>query len=202
MISYLKGTIIQNDLKSVILDVGGIGYKIYTNTAVLEPIPPKRSGGNKDKTVATTEFWTHLAVRENALDLYGFTTREELNFFELLITVSGIGPKSAMAIMTVASLRNLREAIATGDVTHLTKVSGVGKKSAEKIVLELKDKFVDVSGGEFISGDVDALEALKSLGYSEREAREALKKVSDISDTGEKVENILSTSRKKLREKK
>jgi len=96
-----------------------------------------------------------------------------------------------MAIMTVASLRNLRKAIATGDVTHLTKVSGVGKKSAEKIVLELKDKFVDVSGGEFISGDVDALEALKSLGYSEREAREALKKVSDISDTGEKVKKAL-----------
>ena len=119
MISYLKGALLHQDLKSVILDVSGVGYKVFTNTASI---------GKSEKTCA---FWTHLAVRENALDLYGFKTKEELEFFELLISVSGIGPKSAMGIMTVATLSNLRHAIASGDTSHLTKVSGVGKKNAE-----------------------------------------------------------------------
>ncbi len=182
MIGYLKGTLIHQDLKSIILDVGGIGYKIHTNTAILD--------SHKGKTC---EFWTYLAVRENALDLYGFTKKEEMDFFELLLTVSGIGPKSAMGILGVATIHNLRHAISTGDTQHLIKVSGVGKKNAEKIVLELKDKIEDwnTESGEYMSGDVDALEALKSLGYGEREAREALKKVTDVSDTGEKVKKAL-----------
>ena len=122
MIGHLKGTIMHQDLKSVILDVSGVGYKIYTNTASL------------DKQSKSTEFWTYLAVRENALDLYGFATKEELNFFELMVnSVSGIGPKSAMAIMSVATLANLRNAIITGDTNHLIKVSGVGKKMQRKL---------------------------------------------------------------------
>jgi Holliday junction DNA helicase RuvA len=192
MIGHLKGTIIDQDLKSIILDVSGVGYKVFTNTAILPP--PKRSEGNKSsEATASTEFWTFLAVRENALDLYGFTTKEELHFFELLMTVSGIGPKSAMSILSVASIQNLKHAIANQDISHLTKVSGVGKKNAEKIVLELKDKL----DGEFMSGepsnnsDVDALEALKSLGYGEREVREALKKVKDGKDAGEKIRKAL-----------
>ena len=194
MIKHLQGTIIHEDLKSVVLDVNGVGYKIYTNTASLDSILPKRSEGTDGKARATTvSFWTYLAVRENALDLYGFREKEELEFFELLISVSGIGPKSAMAIMTVATLKNLRHAIATGDTSHLVKVSGVGKKNAEKIVLELKDKLerLPVDKSISISGDLDALEALKSLGYSERESREALKKVSDAKDAGEKVKKAL-----------
>jgi len=182
MIGYLKGTIIHQDLRSVVLDVNDVGYKIYTNTAVLEK--------NLKKPIA---FWTYLAVRENAMDLYGFGTKEELNFFELLLTVSGIGPKSALGILSVATLPNLHHAIATGDISHLTKVSGIGKKNAEKIVIELKDKIENMFGVESgsLSGDVDVLEALKSLGYGEREAREVLKKVSGISDTGEKVKKAL-----------
>ncbi len=194
MIGHLKGVLLAQDLKSVILDVSGVGYKIFTNTASL---PPKHSGGNKSNKASapteTLEFWTYLAVRENALDLYGFTTREELDFFELLISVSGIGPKSALGILSVATLPNLRHAITTGDTGHLTKVSGIGKKNAEKIVIELKDKLVGLSAdmSHSMKGDVDALEALKSLGYGEREAREALKKVVDVSDTGEKVKKAL-----------
>jgi Holliday junction DNA helicase RuvA len=182
MISHLKGTIISQDLKSVVLDVSGVGYKVFTNTALLDKSKKKEE-----------EFWTYLAVRETALDLYGFKTKDELEFFELLLTVSGIGPKSAMAILSVATLQNLRHAISSGDTSHLTKVSGVGKKNAEKIVIELKDKlsgFV-MESGHSISGDLDALEALKSLGYPEREVREALKKVSDTTDTGEKVKKAL-----------
>lgn len=180
MIGYLKGKVIEQDLKSVILDVSGVGYRIFTNTALLD-----------QKTSQTLEFWTYLAVRENALDLYGFTTKEELNFFELLITVSGIGPKSAMGILTVASVTNLRNAISSGDTSHLTKVSGVGKKNAEKIVVELKDKLTGFEGVVSMSGDVDVIEALKSLGYGEREAREALKKVGESKDTSDKIKKAL-----------
>ncbi len=181
MIGHLKGTIIHQDLKSVILDVSGVGYKIYTNV------------GGFSNTKKEMEFWTYLAVRENALDLYGFAKRDELDFFELLITVSGIGPKSAMGILSIATLQNLRHAISTGDISHLTKVSGVGKKNAEKIVMELKDKLegLNLDMTYIISGDVDALEALKSLGFGEREAREALKKVTEAKDTGEKIKKAL-----------
>jgi Holliday junction DNA helicase RuvA len=154
MIGYLKGRVIDQDLKSVILDVSGVGYKIYTNTAQID-----------SKKNEFLEFWTYLAVRENALDLYGFTTKEELGFFELLITVSGIGPKSAMGILTVASVSNLRNAIVSGDTSHLIKVSGVGKKNAEKIVVELKDKLTGFEVGGSVSADVDVIEALKALGY-------------------------------------
>src|SRR3989344_5497408 len=185
MIGHLKGILIHQDLKSVVLDVAGVGYKIHTNTGEVEK--------QKAKGKSETEFWTYMAVRENALDLYGFQKKEELDFFELLLTVSGIGPKSAMNILSVATLQNLRHAISTGDTSHLVKVSGVGKKNAEKIVLELKDKLEILGGdlGQSSSGDVDALEALKSLGYGEREARDVLKKVSDISDTGEKIKKAL-----------
>ncbi len=182
MIGHLKGTVIHQDLKSVILDVNGVGYKIYTNTSILDY--------HKEKTL---EFWTYLAVRENVLDLYGFQTKDEIDFFELLLTVSGIGPKSALGILSIATIQNLKHAISTGDTSHLTKVSGIGKKNAEKIVLELKDKLDGlVFEMEYsTAGDVDALEALKALGYAEKEAREALKKVSEAKDTGDKVKKAL-----------
>jgi Holliday junction DNA helicase RuvA len=175
MIGYLKGAVIREDIKSVVVLVGSLGYKVFTNSPV-----------KKNESV---EFWTYLAVRENALDLYGFRNKEELDFFELLITVSGIGPKSALAILSVATLPNLRHAISTGDTTHLVKVSGVGKKSAEKIVLELKDK---IEGGNvnMHEGDILALDALKSLGYGEREARDALKKV-EGKDAEEKIKKAI-----------
>lgn len=190
MIGHLKGTIIHRDLKSIILDVSGVGYKVFTNTGKVESEKLKV----KSETV---EFWTYMAVRENALDLYGFQSREELSFFELLLTVSGIGPKSAMAILSIATLQNLRHAITTGDVGHLTKVSGIGKKNAEKIVVELKDKIEGLSADmtHSISGDIDALEALKSLGYGEREAREALKKAGGES-TEQKVRSALKNLNK------
>ncbi|MDQ5949224.1 MAG: holliday junction helicase RuvA [Patescibacteria group bacterium] len=182
MIGYLKGIVVHQDIRSVILDVHGVGYKVFTNTTLLDA-----------QTTQPIEFWTYLSVRENALDLYGFQNREELLFFELLISVSGIGPKSALGILSVATLPNLRHAISTGDTSHLTKVSGIGRKNAEKIVLELKDKIGEwtVENSTSASGEIDALEALKSLGYGEREVREALKKVSDISDTGDKIKAVL-----------
>ncbi len=181
MIGHLRGTVIHQDVKSIILDVGGVGYKVFTNTALLPESKPEEMC-----------YWTYLSVRENALDLYGFTKKEELEFFELLLGVSGIGPKSALSILTLASLQSLRHAVQTGDTGHLTKVSGIGKKNAEKIVLELKDKLSHMTetSEAHVHGDVDALLALQSLGYSERDSREALKKAIGET-TEEKVRSAL-----------
>ena len=187
MIGRIEGKIVHRDLRFVIVDVSGIGYKVYGTHSITS----KTGSGEK------ISLWTYLAVRENALDLYGFTTKEELDFFELLISVSGIGPKSALGILNIATIKTLRQAVSSGDTSHLTKVSGIGKKNAEKIVLELKDKLEgleleDGMGSDHIKNEVDVIEALKSLGYSQMEAREALKKVSkDIVATGEKVKQAL-----------
>ncbi|NQV87963.1 MAG: Holliday junction branch migration protein RuvA [Parcubacteria group bacterium] len=187
MIGKIEGKIVHKDLRFVIVDVSGVGYKVYGTHS----ITGKTGSGEK------ISLWTYLAVRENALDLYGFTTKEELDFFELLISVSGIGPKSALGILNIATIKTLRQAVSSGDTSHLTKVSGIGKKNAEKIVLELKDKLEgleseDGVGNSHMKNEVDAIEALKSLGYSQIEAREALKKVSkDIIATGEKVKQAL-----------
>jgi Holliday junction DNA helicase RuvA len=123
--------------------------------------------------------------------LYGFLDRQELEFFEMLINVSGIGPKGALSILSVASIETLKKAIGTGDTIYLTKISGIGKKTAEKIVIELRDKIEVDKTGTSLQGELDALEALKSLGYSQNEAREALKKISPLTDTNTKIREAL-----------
>jgi holliday junction DNA helicase RuvA len=124
-------------------------------------------------------LWTYLAVRENALDLYGFPNETEQYFFEMLLTVSGIGPKSALAILNIADVETLRSAVARGNAGYLTNVSGIGKKTAEKIIIELRDKVGLAAEGtsDAMKGDEEALEAMRSLGYSPGEARDALRKV-------------------------
>ena len=187
MISYLEGKIIHTGDRFVVLQTGGVGYKVFAPSESLQIL--------KKKTGETAGVWTYLAVRENALDLYGFIQKEELDFFELLITVSGIGPKTALGILSVTTIKNLRQAIGTGETAHLTKISGIGKKIADKIVLELRDK-IDFLESEKDTGDMrdesDALEGLKSLGYAEREAREALKKLpKEISRPSERIKQAL-----------
>ncbi len=184
MISQLTGIVDHKDTRFLILNVHGVGYKIYV------------SGDTLEKAVGSEpiRFWTHLVVREDALDLYGFLTQEELQFFDMLISVSGIGPKTALSIINLASIPTLKRAVVSGDSSYLTKVSGVGKKNAEKIVLELKDKLIITHEemDEASSNESDSLEALKSLGYPEREARDALKKVPrDITSTAERVKYVL-----------
>jgi Holliday junction DNA helicase RuvA len=130
-------------------------------------------------------------VREDALDLYGFLSEEELSFFEMLISISGIGPKTALNVLSVSSVSALKKAISTSDVSHLVKVSGIGKKIADKIVLELKDKVEGSDeNGPTLREEVDAIEALKALGYSQKEAREALKEASGKT-TSERIKEAL-----------
>lgn len=187
MISRLTGTVVHIDPKYVILDVNGVGYRVATTVDIVTKL-------GKDKGNVT--LWTYLAVRENAMDLYGFTSLSELNFFELLITISGIGPKTALGILNSASVEALQTAVQTSDTSHLIKISGIGKKVAEKIVLELKDKVDKFTHTEesktSMRGDADALEALKALGYSQNEARDALKELpKDISRTNDKIREAL-----------
>jgi Holliday junction DNA helicase RuvA len=138
-------------------------------------------------------LWTHHAVREDSQTLYGFIDRDERDFFELLISISGIGPKTALGILNVSSVQNIRKAVSTGDTSHLTQVSGVGKKLADKIVLELKGKFgAEESDGVSLRDEVDAIEALKSLGFTQKDAREALKQVdTSHTSTSDRVKKAL-----------
>ncbi len=185
MIAQLTGTVSYLDIKHLILNVNGVGYKVFVTAEDLAGLP-----------IGTeTLVWVHTTVREDAFDLYGFTKLENHDFFELLITVSGIGPRSALGILSATSAENLREAIVSGETSYLTKISGIGKKMAEKIVLELRGKVEDEQGTPKTArgkNDVDALDALRALGYSHKEAREAMEKVpADIKDPAEKVRAAL-----------
>ena len=183
MIGRLEGNISYKDQRFVIVNVGGVGYKIFTGLDILQ----------KMKEGDAVSFWTYLAVRENALDLYGFTDKESLDFFEMLLDVPGIGPKSAMTVLSTAGLETLKSAISSADHGYLTKLSGIGRRTAEKIVLELKDKMgVMTEGSTMMKDESDAIDALKSLGYREREAREALKKVpKEVVGTSQKIKEAL-----------
>lgn len=167
----------------ITLDVGGIGYRV----AVREP-----SSFTLDEEVT---LHTHLAVRENALDLYGFLTQDELGVFEELIKLPKIGPKSAMQILMQADVPLLLKAVSEQDASYLTKMSGIGKKTAEKIVVELKDVFGDGALGTAFKGhttDTDLIDALMALGYTQKDARDALQKLpKDVTDTNERLKLAL-----------
>lgn len=184
MIGYLEGTVRSVRDSWCLVMVAGVGYKVFATKETLARLPV-------DTPIA---FWTHQAVREDALDLYGFVDEAELRFFELLLSVSGIGPKSALGILDIATVETLQNAVVAGNAGYLTNVSGIGKKTAEKIVLELKDKLGKDSTltGAAFAGDVEALEAMRALGYSASEAREALRAVSpDITKGTERLREAL-----------
>jgi len=140
MISYLKGNIIYKNNNYLILDVVGVGYSIYLSEKLLQEV--------KINSAAT--FYIHQHVREDALDLYGFKNVEDLELFGMLLSVSGIGPKSALGVLSVASSQEVIQSIARGDSVLLTKVSGIGQKTAERLVLELKSKIIKFPPGDVL----------------------------------------------------
>jgi len=190
MISTIKGKIEYSKGNYVVIDVNGIGYKIFTTPYIIGKI------AGKDEV----KFFIHTYVREDTLALYGFLAIEELEMFELLISISGIGPKAGLGILTVATPKTIKTAILNEDSSILTKVSGVGKKTAERVILELKNKIADISVGDKEEAviDSDAIEALVSMGYSVTEAREALKAVpKDLKDVGQRIKHALKNLGKK-----
>lgn len=189
MIAYLNGQIkskaasLKKDA-SVVLEVNGVGYKV----AVLPTQIVELNVGDE------LELFIYTQVAETALALYGFKTPEELKFFELLITINGIGPKGAMDILTKAKVEDIKASVETGDYNMLAQVSGIGPKTADKVVSGLKNKLGSLevsSSGEVVATPFsEALEALVSLGYQAGQAREALKQV-EATDVGEQVREAL-----------
>ena len=194
MITLLEGTIEFKAEKFIVLNVNGVGYRVFCGPDTLQKIPEKFDGVNP-ATPRKIKLWTHHHVREDSQELYGFLHYPELELFELLIGISGIGPKGALGVMAIAPVDTLKKAIASGDTSYLTRVSGIGRKTAEKVVLELKEKLagrgVSVSAPE-LKDEADALDALVALGYSQREARDALAAVpQDITSIEKRVREAL-----------
>lgn len=186
MIGQISGYLSYLSEKYAIVEAGGVGYKLFINQDVFKTL--------KGQEGAAFTFWTHLVVKEDALDLYGFITKGELDFFELLIGVSGVGPKSALAILSLAPSETLAQAVLTNDLAYLTQVSGIGRKMAEKIILELRDKLAHIKIGEegHLTEESEAMLALEALGYSNRDAREALRKLPiEVTETSEKIKLAL-----------
>lgn len=193
MISYLKGKIIHKGNGIIILENNNIGYKVFLGEEFFNSI-----FFNEER-----EIFIYQQIKEDANDLYGFRNFSDLELFELLISVSGVGPKSALGILNLAGGADIKEAILSGDSASLTKVSGIGKKTAERLVLELKTKVAKLDGGKellnsTVSFGADEIDALISLGYSLVEARSALKEVDPkIKDSSERVRAALKMMRVK-----
>lgn len=198
MYAYVKGRLIETDEDNVVVEVGGIGYNIKMAADGISYLP---SIGSEVK------LYTYTSVREDAIWLYGFLTREELSMFKLLITVSGIGPKGAQAVLSAISTDDLRYAIYTGDVKKIAKAPGIGAKTAQRIVLDLKDKvsFDDVLGTESLKpreaeaygeNRKEAIEALTALGYAPSDAAKVINAVPDADKMD--VEQLLKAALKQL----
>lgn len=187
MIAYLNGQILAKSNNYVILGVDNIGYRLFIGESL----------GSELKVNDQREFYISHQVREDASDLYAFRNIVELELFELLLSVSGVGPKSALGVLSIASVDDIKEAVVRGDVVLLTKVTGIGKKTAERVVLELKNKLAKslnngLSFSDLPSGLSDELDALMALGYSLPNARAALQDLDpSLSDSGERVKAAL-----------
>ncbi len=184
MYAYLKGTVADKGLNELVLDVQGVGYLLSVSMTTLQDAPPAGE---------SMKVYTYLSVREDAMELYGFSSREEKAMFLKLLSISGIGPKLALAILGSMPLRDLSLAIVTGDVTALSRAPGVGKKTAQRIALELKEKVSEADFGSApthhtaftpVQEDAatEALAALQALGYTAAEAAKAISQVRGQSD--------------------
>ena len=196
MYEYIKGKYIGINKDYVIVENSGIGYKIFTSGATMSSMP---------KNGEEIMLYLEQIVREDFIGLYGFDSKEELEMFKLLLTVSGVGPKAALSLLSISRVNNLKYAIMIGDEKHICRGVGIGKKTAARIILEIKDKLkpdelldssveIDAQDNENVMALSEALSALIALGYSEKEAESVLKKI----DKNDSVENIIKNALKAL----
>lgn len=190
MIGYLKGTVIETDSETLILNVSGVGYLVHANTSVVQKADE-------------IEFFIYTHVREDQFNLYGFPTKKELVIFKILISVKGVGPKVAMGILSNLSVEKLAQAVLLNDPKVIQEVPGIGKKGAERIVLEIKGKIEDLgysAAGEKqktstnnIEGTLkkEVLGALQNLGYNRQEAEDRLDLVIQSYSGEMKVEDLI-----------
>ena len=189
MYAYLNGKVAEKGQNSLVVDVNGVGYLLSVSMNTLQETPPIGE---------SMKVYTYFSVREDAMELFGFASMEEKNMFVRLLAVSGVGPKVALSILGSMPLRDLTLAIVTGDVTSLSRAPGVGKKTAQRIALELKDKveqsdldYAPASGAAFTPVQEDAaqeaLAALQALGYTAAEAAKAISQVRGQSDSANEL---------------
>jgi Holliday junction DNA helicase RuvA len=190
MYATIEGTIAYVRDNYAVIENQGIGYKIFLGQYSLGKI------AGRDRI----RLFTHTYVREDTLALYGFLERSELEMFELLLSVSGIGPKAALGILSIADPKTIRSAILQKDSAILTRVSGIGKKTAARVIIDLGNKIQSVAqdDGEAATIDMEVVDALVAMGYSIFEAREAIKRIPEnIRETGEKIKAALKSISKK-----
>lgn len=204
MFYYLKGALVHLENGLAVIDVGGVGYKLTVSGTTYDAMPPNRSVA----TPPTVCLYTHMAVREDDVELFGFATQEELASFKLLISVSGIGPKAAMSILTLLSPEKFALAVCTEDKKTIAKANGIGPKTAARVILELKDKLmketdlsspIAASPAASTAGAArgklsEAVDALVVLGYSRAEASGILKDL----DPSLELEDLIRAALKKL----
>ena len=194
MIALIEGTVYEKTVNEVLLMTGGgVAYRLLCSMNTIASVP---SSGHE------CTLYTHLIIRDDSMELFGFVSREEKDLFLDLVGVSGVGPKSAIGILGSLPLPDLRLAILTGDVGMLSRAQGIGKKTAQRISLELKDKLskdalsMDSAPGTYAASDIDspaqdmlseAILALKTLGYSPVEAADAIKNVKDQAETSDEL---------------
>ena len=192
MYYYIKGTLVQKSDNYIVVDANGVGYMIYTS---LNSMQNAGEGGKK------ITIYTYLHVREDVMDLFGFTTIEEKNMFMQLISVSGVGPKAALSILSVTTPAKFAVAVITNDVKTNTKASGVGPKMAQRVILELKDKMKtdeleidleDESDDILSDNRSEAISALVVLGYSSNDAQKAVKGIDGTLSVEEIIKKALA----------
>lgn len=187
MIARLEGTVASVSLKSAVVDIHGVGYRVFATPQTLAALD----------VGASTILHTHHHQREDGQELYGFRTVQELEMFDLLLTVNGVGPKSALGVLSRATVADITKAVHAGETTLLTKVSGIGAKTAERIVRELNGKLGTPSSdtAPLQGGDDEVLAALEQLGYAPAEARKALAKIpTSITDPAQRIKAVLRNS--------
>lgn len=191
MISTLAGKVAEKHGQLVVLEVGGVGYGLYVSFEDFGAL----------KVDEEAKLYVYESIRENAYDLFGFRNKESQNLFEQLLTVKGVGPKMALSILSIAGLGQVRQSIAAGDLKFISQAAGVGRKVAERVVVDLKDKVgltADETATEFLTTPAadpsdEALQGLVALGYSVQDATEALKKVDKKLKPAERIKAALKS---------
>jgi Holliday junction DNA helicase RuvA len=196
VIAFIEGTLAEVLVDGAIFDVGGVGYRALMPASAVARLPAK---GKK------VRLHTSMQVREDSMTLYGFTSTEERDLFETLITVNGIGPKGGLAVLGVHSPEALRKALAAEDLDALTLIPGVGKKTAARMILELREKLalpdadgIPAGGAQRRAAMAEVKGALLHLGYTPAEARQALERVAEANGHDEPVEGLLKRALKEL----
>ena len=208
MFYYISGKLVHLENGCAVIDAGGIGYRLTISGTTYDAMPANRSV----KEPPEARLFTHLAIREDDIELFGFATMEELSTFKLLISVSGIGPKAAMSILTLLTPEKFALAVCTDDKKTIAKANGIGPKTAARVILELKDKLMKDNAGIDLGGDSaasaflptsgkksvlsEAVDALLVLGYTRAEATAALKELP--TDTPLSLEDMIRAALKKL----